>query len=308
MKKIVITGVNGFIGSSLANEFLSKKYEVIGIDKSVDKFNRVKKNENYRYYDIEEIVNCNNDNLENEIDLFYHLAWGLSSYNNGNGYEGCNIEIENIRLSCKICDLAIKMKSKKFIFVGSNYEKMYYLENDKKKSQLAYSNYYGIAKRTAADMCRKMCNDVGISYNNVYLANTFGIGDYSSKAVNTFIKKLINNEDLNLIKGNHITDWVYIDDTVKGLKCVGLQGLNGEDYYIGHKDQVSFKDNILLLKKLCNSSSALHFGFFSENTFIDYNEIKVNKLYQDTVFENTDSFEKQLLTTIDWIRKQNLIK
>jgi len=50
MKKIFITGVVGFIGFSLANDFLKKKYKIIGIDNFDDYYSvKIKKNKIHKF-------------------------------------------------------------------------------------------------------------------------------------------------------------------------------------------------------------------------------------------------------------------
>ena len=57
MKKIIVTGGNGFIGSNLVNFLLIKKYFVINIDKN--KYSngsyllKNNKNKNYRFYKLD---------------------------------------------------------------------------------------------------------------------------------------------------------------------------------------------------------------------------------------------------------------
>ena len=85
MKKIFITGVAGFIGFSLANNFLKKKYKVIGIDNFDDYYSVklkkerlkiLKKNKNFFFnnIDISNFKKLNNVIKKNKIEILIHLA------------------------------------------------------------------------------------------------------------------------------------------------------------------------------------------------------------------------------------------
>ena len=57
MKKIIVTGGSGFIGSNLVNFLLKKKYFVINIDKLTYSSNKLahktKNNDNYKFYKLD---------------------------------------------------------------------------------------------------------------------------------------------------------------------------------------------------------------------------------------------------------------
>ncbi len=58
MKKVIVTGGSGFIGSNFVKFLLKKKYFVINIDKSSYSANpynlkKIKKNKNYKYYKVD---------------------------------------------------------------------------------------------------------------------------------------------------------------------------------------------------------------------------------------------------------------
>ena len=57
MKKVIVTGGNGFIGSNLVNFLLKKKYFVVNIDKNKYSKNsyllRNIKSKNYKFYNLD---------------------------------------------------------------------------------------------------------------------------------------------------------------------------------------------------------------------------------------------------------------
>lgn len=302
MKKIVISGVNGFIGSSLCNKFLKMGYQVIGIGRSVDKCENIEKSSNYIYMKNSEI---DLELIEN-ADIFYHLAWNMKVYNSRDNKTSCEVEVENIKMSYETMEMAIKAHIKKFIFCGSITSDKYYFNKNRELTDIKGS-IYGIAKQSASDICQKLAVDAEMEYNNALLANTYGPKDYSKKVVFSLIKKMSNNEDLNLIEKNDLADWVYIDDTINALVNVGLKGKNMKKYYLGHRKIATFGENIITLKKILNSNSKLNFGVFKEIIGYDYSKIDLDDLYNDTGFECQADFEESFKKTIEWFRKEGLL-
>ena len=79
MKKVLITGVNGFIGSHLARKFQNEGFGVIGLDVSFNpsmllkEFAQVDSNFSYHQVDISKDFDSLND-LISGVDLVVHLA------------------------------------------------------------------------------------------------------------------------------------------------------------------------------------------------------------------------------------------
>lgn len=302
MKKIVISGVNGFIGSSLCNKFLEMGYQVIGIGRSEDKHKNIIENNNYTFIKSDEI------DLEiiKDADIFYHLAWNMSLYNTKDNMLACTTELENIKMSCEMMTNAIKAHVKRFIFAGSISEEMYYFDENRKLTAIK-GRIYGMGKESANNIMQKQAYDANMEYIHVLLANTYGPHDFNFKAVCQFIKKMVNNEDLQLISESDQADWVYIDDTVNGLVAIGNKGINYKKYYLGHRQILTFGEYIILLKKVLESKSKLEFGVFQEQLGYDYSKVNLDELYNDTGFECQADFKESILKTKEWLEKEGFI-
>lgn len=298
MKKVVISGVNGFIGSALCNMCLSMGYRVIGIFRSEDKHNLINKSENFIPMQIDKI----DIEVLKEADIFYHLAWNMKLYNTKDSLLATQVELDNIKMSCEMMDYAIKAQVKKFVFIGSISQEMYYFDDSRKLTDIK-GRIYGLGKQMANEVCKKMAYDANIEYNLAILANTFGPNDYNKKAVSQFIMKMSTDEDLDLIEENDLADWVYIDDTVAGLIAIGNKGHNMKSYYIGHDKIITFKEYIEKLKEALGSKSKLNFGVFTELMGYDYSKVDLEALYNDTGFKCNSNFEESVIKTRNWLNK-----
>lgn len=297
MKSVIITGAGGLIGRSLSLSLLKKGINVYGIDISNQGFKDLKTYSSF--YPI--ILNSNDlhelDKLRNQnIDTFYHLAWSGSLLSHD--LNNVSLQLSNVNTSMEYLKKIQQLGIKKVIFGSSSYQ--YMIDNNTN----IICNYYGIAKKATEDLFLNYCSNNHIKCHIAILTNTFGWGDYSQKAVNTLLLKMLNNEILSLVEGNYENDWVYIDDTVNGLIAIGEKGKNLMRYYIGHEKITTFKTKIKEMASITNYKNNLVFGEYIENSHVDYSLLNAHKLFEDTGFKCSIDFRKSIELTIMWLKKR----
>jgi len=178
MKKILITGVAGFIGYHLAEKLLNNNYHIIGIDNLNDYYDpNLKKarldnlNElsNFEFHKIDFIHNKELQPIfeNNKIGQVIHLgaqAGVRYSISNPQFYIDTNITgflniLENSK-NFKVQNIIYASSSSIY---GIN-EKMPFSEHDKTEKQISM---YGVSKKTNELMAH--------TYSNLYGLNTFGL-------------------------------------------------------------------------------------------------------------------------------------
>ena len=293
MKKAIVTGAGGFIGGALTKALLEKGYTVYGVDLNGENLTPLC---NYNLF-VPVEIDLKKDNLSEHIkdtvDVLYYMSWGGSM--SAEDRYNVPLQTNNISVAASVCKDSVKF-CRKFIFASSSYENMKSSETNS-----FIIDIYGIAKRAAGDICASISNRNSMDYNKVILTNTFGVGDRSKKAVNTIVTAMINNFPLKLVEGNNPNDWVYIDDTVKGLILCGENGKPFSEYYIGNSNITTFKEKILEMGIVLCPERKFTFGEMSENTYIDYTKLKDE--IQDG-FECKADFKESILNTAKWIKSQ----
>lgn len=295
MKKVIITGAAGFIGKALLKYLLKFDYQVFAFVRDKAKMLDINSN-NLVIIETDLSKNSLNSQIKHfknlKIDAFIHLAWGgYGKYTND-----YNIQIDNIKISCSVAEFAVTINAKQFIFAGSSHQYLKLKDN--------YSSVYGMAKTCAENFIKLILFKANIKYNTVFFTNVFGIGDYSDRTANFFITSLFKKKDLNLIEGNNLYDWIYIDDVVAGIKAVLEFGCDKKDYYIGHKHLRTFKEIIIDVRNYINPNSKLNFGKYKDDAYIDYQEVDLLSLYNDTGFEAQADFKESILKTAEWLKKK----
>tara|TARA_B100001057_G_scaffold166415_1_gene167087 strand:- start:164 stop:1147 length:984 start_codon:yes stop_codon:yes gene_type:complete len=230
-KKILITGVAGFIGFSLAKKIIQlKKYDVIGIDNlnsyyikklKLKRLSLLKK-QKLKFYkiDLTEKNKLNNLFKKYNFDIVFNFAAQAGvrySFENPKSYTDSNI-IGFINL----IEVAKNFKIDKFIFASSS--SIYGDQRPFPKtenSDVNPINLYSLSKLSneqfAKSICKKMNTKViGLRFFTIY--GPWGRPDmmilkYLISAYKKLSFPLFNN-------GNHFRDFTYIDDAIN--LCIPL--------------------------------------------------------------------------------------
>ena len=143
----------------------------------------------------------------------------------------------------------------------------------------------------------------GVEFVGVLFTNIFGVGDRSGRSTNTMLKQLMRGQDLDLIKGDHLYDWTYIDDCVGGIIAAAKRGRNYKVYYVGSRQLRPFREIITEVRDVVCPKSKLNFGMYQDNSWIDYQDIDIYALYNDTGYLPSAIFEDSIKKTVDWLRR-----
>jgi nucleoside-diphosphate-sugar epimerase len=193
MKKVLILGSRGQIGSHLSSFFKKKYYKVYEFDILNKKSEDLRLNNNYKLL-----------KYIKKTDFVFFLAFDvggsvyLKKYQNSYSFL-----MNNISIMKNTFELLHKEK-KKFIFATSQ------------MSNMIHSSY-GVLKRIGEDITKSL---EGIS---VRLWNVYGIEKDMEKShvITDFITKALNKKNiLMLTKGSEQRDFLYADDCCNALEIV----------------------------------------------------------------------------------------
>lgn len=223
LKKVLITGGAGFIGSHIADKLLENNYSVVVLDnlssgtkKNLQNSNQLKLFQiNIEKDDLEEIF------AREKPDYVIHLAAQTSvNYSISNTYFDADI---NIMATIRLLDICKKYNIKKFITASSAavYGNPTYLPIDENHPTNPMSPY-GLSKLTM----EKYIQLSGVPYIIFRFSNAYGPRQKSSKesgVVAIFDKAMKENLPINIYgNGTQIRDFIYVEDIanicIKALK------------------------------------------------------------------------------------------
>ena len=151
-KKILVTGVAGFLGSHLSEKLANDGHLVVGIDSMIGGYeDNIPKNIKFYKYDCNDYQNINS--IMKDVDVIYHCA--STAHEGLSVFSPIEITKNNYLSSVSIFTSAVNNKVKRIIFCSSmaryGNQKTPFHEDDKP----APVDPYGISKVAAEDVLKK---------------------------------------------------------------------------------------------------------------------------------------------------------
>ena len=255
MKKVVVTGGSGFIGSNLVKYLLKKKYFVINIDKlgySANPYNtkNLNKNKNYIFFKTD----LNNKKKITKIlkkykpDGIFNLA--AETHVDRSIDSPKNFIHSNILGAYNLLESILDYKKKiKLIHVSTD-EVYGDLIKGRSDEKFPYnpSSPYSSSKASADHLVKAYIRTYKIQAVISNCCNNYGPNQFPEKLIPKLIFNIINNKPLPIYaKGKNSREWMHVQDHCEALLLIYLKGKIGENYNIGSSTNLK---NIDLAKKL----------------------------------------------------------
>ena len=244
MKKIVVTGGNGFIGGNLINFLHKKKYFVINIDKNkYSKGSYLLKNLNKKYYKFYEL-DINSKKIFHILKKYKPIAiFNLAAETHVDRSIDApeNFVYSNILGTFNILEQLRKYKktvNKKIKLIHVSTDEVYGdIKNgarSSEKSPYLPSSPYSASKASSDHLIKSYVRTYSIDAMISNCCNNYGPGQFPEKLIPTLIFNILNNKNLPIYgKGLNSREWIYVLDHCEALIKIMLKGKIGEFYNIG---------------------------------------------------------------------------
>lgn len=287
MVKVLITGVNGFLGSHLAEYLLHLGYEVYALvrrSSDMTKCNHYLSKISFIYWD--------DPNLKNQIwdvkpDFVVHTAWiGVISKDRS----AVDSQKDNVNLMLTLLDVLDGINLRGFICFGSQAEYGVVNEVVNEECPLHPTSMYGISKVLVSSIFEFICNKRQVNWYWLRIFSVFGERESEDWLIPSTLRKLLSHTaKIDLTAGDQKYAYLYIDDFVKMISKF-LQYSPPIGYYnISANNAVSLKDIVSKLKALTGSETILNFGalpYRQDQSFLIQGDMsKFNRVFGYT--ENT---------------------
>ncbi|MFA6238857.1 MAG: NAD-dependent 4,6-dehydratase LegB [Bacteriovorax sp.] len=318
MKKILVTGADGFIGSHLVEMLVSQGYEVRALS-LYNSFNNWGWLEDVNCLKEIEVVNgdirdsffCNE--ITKGIDTIFHLAALIAipySYKAPQSYVDTNING-----TLNICKAAMENGATKIVHTSTSevYGTAKYVPINELHPLQPQSPYS--ASKIAADA---MAMSFHLSFNLPLVIarpfNTFGPRQSARAVIPTIISQLANKKrEISLGDITPTRDFNYVEDTCSGfIQLAKCPEAVGKTVNIGSNREHSIEETFNLIRRLMNANAKL----LVDEQRIRPKNSEVHRLVCDnslihslTGFKSDHSFEEGMIKTIEWFSQtQNLAK
>jgi NAD dependent epimerase/dehydratase len=316
MKRILVTGADGFIGSHLTELLLKQGYQVKALS-YYNSFNYWGWLDGISHPDLEVLTGDVRDPyfckfITKDIDIVLHLAALIAipySYIAPDSYVDTNI-----KGTLNICQAAKENNVKRVLITSTSevYGTAKYVPIDENHPRQAQSPYS--ASKIGADaMAMSFYNAFKLPVTIVRPFNTYGPRQSARAIIPTIISQIANGKkEIKLGDLTPTRDFNYVKDTCQGfIELAGCEAAVGQEVNICSNYEISMRDTFQLIAKLMNSNVE----FIEDSQRLRPEKSEVFRLWGDnskikslTGFTPACSIEQGLKETIEWFTKPENLK
>lgn len=309
MKKILVTGGAGFIGSNFIKYMLDKypEYKIINLDllTYAGNLENLAEVENHPHYSFVKGDICDGS-LVNQLvseGVNYIINFAAESHVD-RSIEDPGVFIRtNVMGTQILLDAALKHKVDKFVQIstdevyGSLGETGYFTE----ETPLAPNSPYSASKAGADMLVRAYHETFKLPVNITRCSNNYGPYQFPEKLIPLIIANAQEDKEIPVYgDGLNVRDWLHVIDHCCAIDAVLHRGKPGEVYNIGGNNE---KKNIEIVRTILESLNKPEslIKFVTDRPGHDRRyAIDATKIKKELEWEPSYSFEKGIKETIKW--------
>ncbi len=310
MKKLLITGGAGFIGSNLVHYIQSisgggtSSFEITVLD-ALTYAGRLENLSNLPSPDLMKFIHGDVrdstliQKLVSECDAVIHLA-AESHVDRSITDPGVFVDT-NVRGTVNILEAATKFK-KRVVLVSTD-EVYGSLDSEfaNEESPINPSSPYSASKASADLLALSFHKTFGLDVVITRCSNNYGPRQYPEKLLPLVIGRILRQEQIPVYgNGLNVRDWIHVEDHCEGIYLALINGLPGRIYNFGDVDQISNLQLIRKLLSILNASTDL-IGFIQDRQGHDYRyAIDATRAKKELGWKARFNLENDLPEVVGW--------
>lgn len=326
MKKILITGGAGFIGSHVVRLFVKKypEYKIFNLDAltyagNLENLKDVENAPNYTFIkgDITDAQFLTHLFQEHLFDAVIHLA--------AESHVDRSISDPLSFVKTNVLGTVHLLEAFKAVWQDNwQNKRFYHVSTDEVYGTLSQVGYftettayhpnspYSASKASSDHFVRAYSETYGLPVVLSNCSNNYGPNHFPEKLIPLCIFNILNKKPLPVYgDGKQTRDWLYVKDHARAIDVVFHEGKNGETYNIGGFNEWQ---NIDLVRELCRQmddvlgkekgESLALITFVKDRPGHDFRyAIDASKIKKELGWEPSVTFQQGLAETIDWYMK-----
>jgi len=309
MKKLLVTGGAGFIGSNFIRHILNKyrDYKIVNLDKltycgNLENLKDVSRNKNYKFVkgDIADSKVVNK--LVKDCDVIINFA--AESHVDRSIIDPDSFVRTNVFGTHTLLEAARKYGAESVIQISTDEVYGSILKGAfKEEDPLKPNSPYSATKASADLLARSYFVTYKLPVIITRSSNNFGPYQYPEKVIPLFITNLLNNKKVPLYAdGMNVRDWLFVIDNCEAIDLVMHKGKPGEVYNIGGWSEIT---NLELTHTLLDILG-------KDNSFIEFVKDRPghDKRYALDItkiktlgWQPRHDFKSALKLTVEWYKK-----
>lgn len=268
-----ITGASSFIGIELCRYLTDNEHEVIAMSRRANEnLEEIAKDGHLKVFRADMLSLY--DKAKNlKADVFIHLAWTGTTHEERNNPA---VHEENVRLSLEFVKLAKCMGCKLYVDAGSQAEYGIIPGVITEDTPCNPFSAYGKGKLKMYHESRTLTRELGLKYVHLRILSVYGENDHDETLIKTALKKLKDNEPIEMRSGGQKWNYVYVKDAARQIAELSIHAVKDKDfkqevYNIASNDTRKLQDFIIAMKEIIESASDLNFGGYNPEKDVNLN-------------------------------------
>jgi len=306
MKRTLVTGATGFVGTNLVRRLLADGHKVHVLCRPESNY--------WRLEDIHQDIETHKASLSDKDALsqclniikpeqVFHLA--------ANGAYSWQNDLDSI-ISTNVTGIANLLAClansgcESFVTAGSSSEYGYKDHAPKEEEWLDPNSEYAIAKAAATHFCRLYAQKHGLNTTVLRLYSAYGPYEDKDRLIPTMIDHGLQKKLPPLVNPDIARDFIYIDDAIDAfIAAAAAKNIEpGAVYNLGTGKQTTLREVVDLTRKVFNISDEPQWGSMPNRKWDTCVWIAdINKISKSLNWQPKHTFEEGFLKTIKWSRK-----
>ena len=319
MKKVLVTGGLGFIGSNLIKLLISKKYYVINLDKIsyASNFYNVKEFSKSKKYKFVKADLNNKDKIVSILKKYKPSAiFNLAAET----HVDRSIDSPHGFIKSNIYGVFNLLEAfRKYILINKN-SRLIHISTDevygdvlkgrsRENDTYKPSSPYAASKASSDHLVSSYIRTYKIPAIITNCSNNYGPRQHPEKLIPKLIYNILNNKNLPIYgKGLNSREWIYVDDHCEALIKIFKKGKIGNFYNIGSNLNLN---NIKITKYLLNiAKNKIRLGKNVKINFVQDRPghdlryaLNSNKIIKSLKWKPKVNILNGLIKTFDWYLK-----
>lgn len=246
MKRAIVTGATGFVGSNLCKHLIKNAWEVSIITRPSSDYSNISsvlRSIDVFEYDgkIERLIEYFN---KKNADVVFHLASLFIAEHESNQID--NLVDSNIKFGLHILEAMKESRTKILINTGTSWQ--HYNSNEYNPVDL-----YAATKQAFESLIKYYVEAENIRCVTLKLFDTYGESDTRPKLINLLHKYADQRAELNMSLGEQLLDLVHVDDVViaflKAYEYLEEQDIQYQEFGVSSGKTIKLKELIELFEK-----------------------------------------------------------
>lgn len=257
-KTVLITGITGFIGSHIAELFVKKNIQVIGLKRQTSDTWRCKDIESkIIWVDIDEKGEFKEELAQYSFEIIVHSAWiGVDS----NSRDDWKQQSKNLPFLISLLEVAKKASVKKFIFLGSQAEYGNIEGKISEKRKPNALNAYASIKLASLEIVKTYCELNSINWIWLRLFSLFGEKENQNWLIPSLVQKMHTTSHMDFTPGNQKYAYLFVNDFAEIMKKVITVPIKSGIYNISSNETRTIKSLVEDIRDYVNPEFILNFG------------------------------------------------